>query len=145
MKIVYVAHPLGSGPDREQNRRNAAEWCAFFAEHYNIAPVADWIVLSGIWDEQPNYRWRGIEIDKALVARCDEVWLCGGRISPGMQIEKDTAARLGVTVRDWTGCGYRVPAVRPEYPVGLNPTVDRSITIQIETAMNSTPGQGGPG
>ena len=104
MKVCYIAHPLGHGEDRERNRANAQKWCAYLAEHHGIAPVADWILLSGEWTE--DKRELGLTIDKALIERCDEVWMVGGRVSPGMQIEADHARALGKPVRDLTCFGY---------------------------------------
>ena len=40
MKLVYVAHPLGSGRDREMNRASASRFVARIAE-LGFAPVAD--------------------------------------------------------------------------------------------------------
>lgn len=107
MIVVYIAHPLGSGEDRETNRFNAQKWAVRFAENYGIAPVVDWSVLAGFWDE--SKREQGMSIDLALIAKVDEVWLCGGRISNGMAIEKAEAERLGKTVRDFTFLGYDPP------------------------------------
>ena len=97
MKVVYIAHPLGGGDDREANRARAARWVAWAGMH-GVAPVADWIILSGQWDETPEHRERGLRIDVALVARCDELWLCGNHVSHGMSIEANAAALAGVTV-----------------------------------------------
>jgi hypothetical protein len=113
MKVVYVAHPLGAGSDREENRRSAAKWCAHIGE-LGYAPVADWIILSGEWDE--TKRELGLEIDFALIHRCDELWMVGPRVSPGMKLESDHARRLGIPVFDYTGDRWttqgpnRVPA-----------------------------------
>lgn len=107
MRVVYIAHPLGDGPDRAHNIRNAARWCAYFAARHAIAPVAPWIVLASVWDE--SRRHLGLRIDLALVARCDELWLCGGRISPGMQLEADHARQHSIPVRDFTAIGYAPP------------------------------------
>ncbi len=106
--IAYIAHPL-SGPDREQNRVNAARWCVWAARSRGVAPVADWIVLSGGYDESPANRAMGLACDLALVARCDELWLVGGRVSPGMQAEADEARRLGIPVVDLTALGALPP------------------------------------
>src|SRR5690606_10687278 len=108
MKVVYVAHPLGQGPDRELNRQRAARWCGYLAKAYGIAPVADWIVLSGVWDEEDG-RTLGLAIDVVLVQRCDELWLVGGRVSPGMQIEAEAARASGIPVIDLTGLGAEPP------------------------------------
>lgn len=108
MKVVYIAHPLGAGPGREFNRRRASRWVAWAAEQ-GVAPVADWIILSGQWDEAR--REQGLDIDMALVERCDEVWLVGGRISPGMALEADKARLIGKPVRDFTSLGEEPGAV----------------------------------
>lgn len=106
MKVVYIAHPLNA-PTREgieANRANAAKWCAWAARQ-GVAPVADWIILTGQWEESAANRELGLRIDLALVARCDAVWLVGGRVSSGMQLEADEARRLGVPVVDLTYLG----------------------------------------
>lgn len=109
MKVVYVAHPLGAGKDRESNRHSAAMWAAWIAWEYGHAIVADWIVLAGVWPETHELRARGLAIDFALIARCDELWLVGGRVSPGMEMEADEARRLGKPVIDMTHLGRLAP------------------------------------
>ena len=111
MKVVYIAHPLNAATDeeRERNRANAARWCAWAAMVEGVAPVADWVVLSGVLSEEQG-RERGLIIDCALIERCDEVWLTGGRISPGMGVELEHALACGKTVRDITHMGYEAPA-----------------------------------
>lgn len=111
MKVVYMAHRLGAGPEREENRRIAAEWAAWLCEAYDVAVVADWIVLSGIWPE--TMREKGLAIDFALIARCDEVWLVGDRVSAGMALEAAEARRLGKPVVDLVEAfgGLRNPPV----------------------------------
>lgn len=99
MKLIYVAHPLGAEVDREENRSKASRWVAFVGE-LGYAPVADWIILSGQWDE--THRHRGLAIDFALIQRCDEVWLFGPRVSPGMQLEKEYAQTHGIITRNFT-------------------------------------------
>lgn len=108
-KVVYIAHPLGGGPDREQNRRNASQWVAWAARR-GVAPIADWIILSGEFDECPENRALGLSIDLALIERCQELWLVGGRISPGMAIERDHAIAMGVRVLDFTKTLGLLPA-----------------------------------
>lgn len=109
MKVIYMAHPLGAGEDRARNRANAARWVAWIAASFGHAVIADWIILSGEWDESAENRARGLAIDLALVERADEVWLVGGRVSPGMQMEADEARRLGKTVVDLAELGPLPP------------------------------------
>lgn len=108
MKSVYIAHPLGAGPDREFNRARAARWVAW-AGLQGVAPSATWIVLAGQWDESEENRTRGLAIDVTLVKRCDEVWLVGGRVSAGMKIEANAAIEAGIAVVDMTHLGEEPP------------------------------------
>lgn len=101
MIVVYVAHPLGQGEDREANRRAAAEWAGWIAETFEVAISADWIVLSGVWSE--DKREMGLATDMEMVSRSDEVWRVGPRVSPGMALEGEHATRIGKRVRDFTG------------------------------------------
>jgi len=94
-KIVYIAHCLGDGPDRAANCARASKWVAWAADQ-GVAPVCTWIVLAGQWSEQR--REEGLAIDCALIGRCDEVWLCGPRVSPGMNVEASHAKKVGVPV-----------------------------------------------
>lgn len=80
-----------------------------WAASQGVAPIATWIVLSGELAETPANREFGLAIDVALVERCDEVWLVGGRVSPGMRIEADAARVKGIRVRDLTWMGAMPP------------------------------------
>ena len=106
-KIVYIAHPLGQ-TERQANREAASRWVRF-AANMGYAPAADWIILSMVDDllyggnEQPEVRAVGLACDFALIHRCDEVWLCGPVVSPGMQLERDFAQSHGIPVRNFTG------------------------------------------
>ena len=122
MRVVYIAHPLGADPlQREVNRARAARW-VMWAAICGVAPVADWIILSG--QEDDSFRDRGLAIDVALVARCDEIWLCGGRVSPGMAIERDAAIAAGVRVVDLTALGEEPPS--GEFAEGGRALLDRA-------------------
>lgn len=98
---IYVAHPLGSGDDRQANRRRAAEWAGWMAENFFVIPIAPWIYLSEVWPETDEKRNAGLNLDLALLnvrmepsherARRLTSWLVGGRISPGMELERAEA------------------------------------------------------
>lgn len=109
MKVIYLAHPLGAGPDREQNRANAARWVAWATRAHAVAVIADWIILSGELAETPANRALGIASDLALIGRVDELWMVGGRISPGMEIEAARAREYGKPVVDLTHLGALPP------------------------------------
>jgi hypothetical protein len=107
---AYIAHPLNAPTleEIEQNLRNAARWVAWAARH-GVAPMAMWIVLASEWAETPENRELGLQIDEAQVELCSEIWVCGGRITSGMQREIDKARASGVKVVDLTCLGELPP------------------------------------
>lgn len=121
LRPCYIAHQLSAATREgiERNRANAAKWTAWLARNFPIAPVCTWITLTGEWDESPENRARGLEIDKALVRLCGEAWFVGGLVSGGMRIESDVAR----VVYDLTEFGY-------EAPVGPNP-LTRALIAEI--------------
>jgi hypothetical protein len=98
MRLVYIAHPLGHGEDRDSNITSAEAWVAWAAEQ-GVCPIATWVTLARRWPETPERRELGLRIDFALIEECDELWLCGGRISPGMALEARHAGECGIVVR----------------------------------------------
>lgn len=104
MKVVYIAHPLTAVPASEMgvNRHFARQWMAW-AWRQGVVPVAPWIPLTEAVPETPETRRMGMQSNDAVIARCDELWLCGRRISGGMDEEARMAMRHGVPVVDYTG------------------------------------------
>lgn len=49
-------------------------------------------------DSIPKEREIGLNMGLRVLAACDELWLCGERISAGMQAEFQEAKRLGIPV-----------------------------------------------
>lgn len=99
-KIVYIAHALTATTHEERvlNLRTASEIATRFSKELKIAPICTWIVLASIWTE--DERELGLAIDKRLIEVCEELWVCGVRVSAGMQIEVDHARSLGIPVID---------------------------------------------
>lgn len=110
MKHVYMAHPLGQGPERDTNIRNALRWLAWITESFYVAASANWIALALAFTETAESRARGLAIDLVHVSRCDELWLVGGRVTQGMSMEYETAKANGLRVHDLTSLGYDPPA-----------------------------------
>lgn len=112
MKVIYLAHPLSDDPVR--NQLNAARWGIWIAKTFGCAVSADWIWWSQVLDETPENRALGLAADKAMVSRCDELWLTGGRVSSGMAVELEQAQACGKMIRDLTKYGYRDPSFHGE-------------------------------
>lgn len=119
MKVVYMAHPYSGSA---ANLARARVWYEHFMRTYDVAIIADWIITSEVLnDADPEDRARGIVADLTLIKLCDEVWLCGPNVSPGMRAEAEAACTAGVTVRDFTGVDIRDGYI-PERKL---PTYDR--------------------
>lgn len=105
MRVVYIAHRLSAptAEDMAVNRMRAAEWCAWVSTTFHVATVADWIILSRYLPETSEYRAWGLKCDKALVERCDELWMVGPGVSSGMSIEAQHARQHLLPVYDLTG------------------------------------------
>lgn len=122
-QIWYVAHPLAPTADQiaanlmfpdprgkatDANVRNAMRWLSWLRRTYpSITFIAPWIaaVLSGENDADPAQREAGLVDADAVIARCDGVVLCGGRVSSGMARERDGA----IYVVDLTSLGEEPP------------------------------------
>lgn len=97
MKLVYICSPYAG--DIESNTRFAKAACRYAAEH-GFAPVAVHLLYPQILDDSiPAQREIGIRMGLRVLASCDELWICGSRISHGMSCEIAEAERLGIPIR----------------------------------------------
>lgn len=97
MKLIYVASPYAG--DIDKNTEFARKACrhvmneghAFFAPHLLYPQLLN--------DANPYERQAGLDMGLAVLKKCDELWVCGDRISSGMQAEIDLAKQLGIPIR----------------------------------------------
>ena len=98
MKLVYICSPYAG--DIETNIRFAKDACRYAAEH-GCAPIAVHLLYPQILDDSiPAQRETGIRMGLRVLASCDELWICGSRISHGMGCEIAEAERFGIPVRN---------------------------------------------
>ena len=97
MKLIYVASPYAG--NIELNTAFAREACqfvkneghAFFAPHLLYPQV--------LHEDDPADRQLGLVMGKEMLAKCDELWVFGDFISPGMAGEVELAGQCGIPVR----------------------------------------------
>ena len=77
-KLVYIASPLSG--DVERNLDFARQACRF-AISQDVTPFAPHLLYT------------------QMLELCEELWLCGDRISAGMEGERKLAESLGIPVR----------------------------------------------
>ena len=83
----------------EQNLQFARQACRY-AISEGVVPFAPHLLYTQMLDDSdPEERQLGIDMGNRMLRLCDELWLCGDRISPGMAGEKEMAERLGIPVR----------------------------------------------
>ncbi len=94
--LVYIASPLSG--DVEKNLEFARKACRYAIEQ-EATPFAPHLLYTQMLDDSsPADRQLGIDMGNQMLALCDELWLCGDRISAGMAGEKELAEQLGIPV-----------------------------------------------
>jgi hypothetical protein len=97
MKVVYICSPYAG--EIESNTRFAKASCRYAAEQ-GCAPVAVHLLYPQILDDTiPAQREAGIRMGLRVLASCDELWICGSRISHGMNSEIAVAGLCGIPIR----------------------------------------------
>jgi len=100
MKLVYICSPFAG--DIESNVRFARSAC-LYAANQGCTPVAVHLLYPQILDDSISaQRETGIRMGLRVLASCDELWICGSRISHGMSGELAEAERLGISVRSFS-------------------------------------------
>jgi len=98
MKLVYICSPFAG--DIESNVRFARAAC-LYAANQGCAAIAPHLLYPQILDDNiPTQREIGIRMGLRVLASCDELWICGSRISHGMSCEIAEAERLGIPIRN---------------------------------------------
>lgn len=101
MRVAYVAHPISG--DVPGNLAKIRAWISRMQPQHPdlafIAPYVTWLEC-GDDDSDPVSRNLGMDRDLEVLRRCDEIWLIGSQLSPGMWIECQEAKRHGIRVVD---------------------------------------------
>jgi len=96
MKLVYICSPYAG--DVEKNIRFARAACRYAAEQ-GCAPVPVHLLYPQILNDAiPSQREAGIRMGLRVLASCEELWICGERVSHGMSCEIAEAKRLGIPI-----------------------------------------------
>ncbi len=75
-------------------------------------------------DRVPKEREAGLKMGRRVLAACEEIWLCGERMSAGMKAEEAEAQRLGIPIRKVPSsdiCSFQkqTEGQRREEPAGM--------------------------
>ena len=96
-KLVYIASPLSG--DVETNLYFARQAC-LNAISQGATPFAPHLLYPQMLDDHdPAQRELGMRMGNQMLSLCDELWLCGDIVSPGMAAEEQLAKGLGIPVQ----------------------------------------------
>ncbi len=95
-KLVYIASPLSG--DTAHNLAFARQACRY-AIAQDAIPFAPHLLYTQMLDDRnPAERQLGIDMGNQMLGLCEELWLCGDRISPGMEGERELAEEWNIPV-----------------------------------------------
>ena len=85
-KLIYIASPYAG--DIETNTAFAKKACRY-AIHQGHTPIAVHLLYPQMLDDaEPTEREIGLRLGHRVLEVCDELWLCGGRVSFGIPIRQ---------------------------------------------------------
>lgn len=106
MRLIYLAHPVSplDGETVESNLASAERWLVgLSARNPDAVFLAPWIqaLRLGIGDDSdPVSRELGLQGCEAVAAACDEIVLCGPRVSRGMARERSACGGRAWRLQD---------------------------------------------
>ena len=97
MKLVYIASPYAG--DVQANTEAAKGYCRAALEE-GVIPIAPHLLFPQfLEDNERQDATVGCRPDLSGVPACEELWVCGPEISPGMSREIQFARGLGIPIR----------------------------------------------
>lgn len=98
--VIYICSPFAG--NREANVRKAREYCRFAVRRRYI-PIAPHLLFPQfLKDEILAERRLAIFMNLVLLAKCQEVWVFGNKITEGMAIEIAKARYKRIRIRYFT-------------------------------------------
>lgn len=97
-KLIYIASPYAG--DIKKNVEFAKAACRYAMEQ-GCTPVAVHLLYPQFLDDSnPKERAAGLAMGHQVLSVCDELWVCGDRISSGMELEIQEAKRMDIPIRE---------------------------------------------
>lgn len=136
-KMLYIASPLRG--DVEQNIANALHYCAVALEN-GYLPIAPHAMYPGVFDDEiPEQRAAALEVGLQFLRQCAGMWVCGDRISAGMQGEIELAQQLGKSV-EYKPKGFFTQAAQTKQPPHTFQQLRENSKSALETLQSNGAG-----
>jgi len=95
--LVFICSPFAG--DVERNTENARRFSRFAVEK-NVIPIAPHLLFPQFMDDgDKEERALGLLFGKALLSKCDEIWVFGKTVSSGMSQEIAKARVWGKPIK----------------------------------------------
>ena len=96
-RMIYICSPYAG--NTEENTAFARQACGYTIRQ-GAVPLAPHLLYPQILnDSVPEEREIGIRLGLDILERCEELWICGDRMSAGMKRETAYAKARGIPVR----------------------------------------------
>lgn len=106
MNLVFICSPYRG--NIEANTK-VAKQIGYQASVCGYAPVIPHLMYPQFLDDNdPAQRVRGLMMGRELLAKCDMLWIIGGRITQGMRYEINNAKKLFIPIRLYDSQGCRI-------------------------------------
>ena len=96
MRVAYVCAPLAG--DLKKNISNAKKFGKFLFDR-GMAPVIPHIYAEILDDKDPYDRELGMNADRSLLFKCDEMWVFGDKFTKGMKEEIHFAEMINMKIK----------------------------------------------
>lgn len=96
MRVAYVCAPLAG--DLKKNISNAKKFGKFLFDR-GMAPVIPHIYAEILDDKDPYDRELGMNADRSLLFKCDEMWVFGDKLTKGMKEEIHFAKMINMKIK----------------------------------------------
>jgi hypothetical protein len=100
VKKVFISHPVAGAV--EANLEKSLKWVRL-ALYENVVPFAPYIPYCGALDDDEDQgRFLGVRAGLEILILCDQLWVCGNNITPGMaeEIYRAQSYKIPVIYRD---------------------------------------------
>lgn len=132
MPLVYICSPLRG--DYEENMQNARVYCRSAAE-MGVVPVAPHLLYPQFLDDTiAAERSLGLNMGLELLGRCNELWVCTGQISEGMNGEIEAARQMRIPIRRFYA--EQKELSQPLYDYAVNNVAKGAVNQPLPSVIN---------
>ncbi|MCH4007817.1 MAG: DUF4406 domain-containing protein [Eubacterium sp.] len=95
--LIFICSPYSG--DVERNQDLARSYCRFALKLGGI-PLAPHLLFPQFMDDDdPDERSLALSMNKEILAKCDELWIFGSKVTSGMLLEATEAIKREIPIR----------------------------------------------